>query len=102
MSISTKGTGDEAMIEFVDLVALRPIHRKNGTKAVRMADGTLLELVMSRVVVHDGKGGIKGEIHHAYLWRIAFVRALLTAGYRVLSAENHVLEITKLPADVTP
>ena len=86
-------------VEFVDLVALRPIRRKDGTKAVRMADGTLLEVTMPRTIVY---GTEKGELHPAYLWRIAFVIALLDAGYKVLSAKEHVLEITKLPTDVSP
>jgi len=44
------------MVEFVDLVALRPIRRKNGTKAVRMADGTLLEIV-ARIAMGDVRVG---------------------------------------------
>jgi hypothetical protein len=91
------------MVEFVDLVALRPIRRKDGTKAVRMADGTLLEIVPVEFVLGylgDGKWRCHG--HPSYLWRMGFVIALLNAGYKVISAENHVLAVTKLPADVTP
>src|SRR5512141_1192923 len=93
----------KAMVEFVDLVALRPIRRKGGTKAVRMADGTLLEIVSIKFLCGERPDGTwMGEAHPAYLWRMGFVVALLHAGYKVLSAENHVLEVTKLPADLTP
>lgn len=52
------------MVEFVDLVALRPIRRKDGTKAVRMADGTLLEIVPIKFVCGDlGNGKGVGEGH---------------------------------------
>ncbi|MFI5119084.1 MAG: hypothetical protein ACHQM4_01645 [Thermoanaerobaculia bacterium] len=91
------------MVEFVDLVALRPIRRKDGTKAVRLADGTLLEIVPIKFVCgYVGNGKWSGEVHPSYLWRMGFVVALLNAGYKVISAENHVLAVTKLPADVAP
>jgi hypothetical protein len=90
------------MVEFVDLVALRPIRRKDGTKAVRMADGTLLEIVPVKFVCDDLGNGKSGEGHPHYLWRMGFVIALLNAGYKVISAENHVLAVMKLPTDVPP
>src|SRR5262249_25623683 len=86
------------MVEFVDLVALRPIRRKNGTKAVLMADGTLLELVMPLIECTSG-GKFAVEFHLAYLWRMAFVSALLKAGYHVPAAKNHVLEVTRTPGE---
>ena len=91
------------MVEFVDLVALRPIRRKDGTKAVRMADGTLLEIVPVKFLCGQKPDGTwMGEGHPSYLWRMGFVIALLNAGYKVISAENHVLAVTKLPTDVAP
>ena len=90
-------------VEFVDLVALRPIRRKDGTKAVRMADGTLLEIPSVKFLCgYLGDGKWSGEGHPHYLWRMGFVYALLEAGYKVISAENHVLAVTKLPTDVPP
>ena len=89
-------------IEFVDLVALRPIRRKDGTKAVRMPDGTLLEVPPVRFWVDLGDGKYCADGHHAYLWRLGFVIALLDAGYKVISAENHVLAVTRLPVEGVP
>ena len=92
-----------SMVEFVDLIALRPIRRKDGTKAVRMGDGTLLEIVPVKFVCGQRPDGTwEGEGHPSYLWRMGFVIALLNAGYKVISAENHVLAVTKDPTDVTP
>ncbi len=93
------------MVELVDLVALRPIRRKDGTKAVRMADGTLLEVVPVKFLCGQRPDGTwMGEGHPMYLWRMGFVVALLYAGYAVTAAENHVLTVTKvadLPAGTT-
>jgi hypothetical protein len=90
------------MVELVDLVALSPVRRKDGTKAVRMADGTLLEIVPVKFVCGMRPDGTwMGEGHPSYLWRMGLVIALLNAGYAVISAENHVLAVTRA-ADVPP
>ena len=96
----------ENVTELVDLVALRPIRRKDGTKAVRMPDGALLEIVPVKLLCNQRPDGTRaGEAHPSYLWRMGFVLALLNAGYAVTSAENHILAVTKaanLPAGTTP
>jgi tetratricopeptide (TPR) repeat protein len=94
---------DAAPVDYIDLVALRPIRRKNGTKAVLMPDGTLLEIVPVKFLCGQRPDGSwMGEGHPSYLWRMGFVLALLKAGYKVISAENHVLGVTTLPTDATP
>jgi hypothetical protein len=95
-----------SVVELVDLVALRPIRRRDGTKAVRMADGAFLEVVPVKLVCGERPDGTwMGEGHPSYRWRMGFVIALLRAGYKVISAENHVLAVTnaaELPGGVVP
>jgi hypothetical protein len=91
------------MVQFIDLVSLRPIRRKDGSKAVLLADGALLPVrTVQCLGGYLGDGKWMGEALPMYLWRIGFVLALVRAGYKVLSAEHHVIAVTKLPTDVTP
>jgi hypothetical protein len=85
----------------VDLLALRPIRRRDGTKCARMADGTVLELRNPRIEMCLLERP-RATLHPRYLWRLAFVFALLRDGYRVIAAENHVLTVTRDPADAEP